>query len=48
MLSRPDVDEDEEEARPLPPDPPKCILVARGLGGLGRLPLTAGWNKRLT
>lgn len=49
MLSRAEVEEEEEEEeRPLPPDPPKCILVARGLGGLGILPLTAGWNKRLT
>ena len=49
MLSRPDAEEeDEEDPRPLPPDPPKCILAARGRGGLGRLPPTAGWNKRLT
>ena len=40
MLSRPDVEEeDEDEARPLPPDPPKCIFAARGRGGLGRLHL---------
>ena len=43
MLSRAEVEEeDEDEERPLPPDPPKCIFVARGRGGLGILPLTAG------
>lgn len=43
MLSRAEVEEDDEdEASALFPDPPKCMLAARGLGGLGRLPLTAG------
>ena len=50
MLSRPDVEDDAEgDARPLlAPDPPKCILAALGRGCLGRLPLTAGWKRRLT